>query len=245
MGPSWATFMMQYPLHGGYDTAEGVQFLPAISSISEGARNSSASEGAPNSSASEGASAIPTVTQDSEGEEYTMPNMINLETAGYRRSPRIASQPAKRYSFVSILSKFCAFGVLMATAIQEPSVAFSHAQTCVDAAVHQCTVMNTNFDSTINDLHHMALSAAKSGNECYTFHEMLKQDDASDFIEAMLKETKAHEDRGHWEVVKRSSMPAGMKTIQAIWSFKRKRFPSGLLDKYKARLSAHGGMQQW
>ena len=36
-----------------------------------------------------------------------------------------------------------------------------------------------------------------------------------------------------------------MKTIQAIWSFKRKRLPSGIIDKYKARLCAHGGMQQW
>jgi hypothetical protein len=36
-----------------------------------------------------------------------------------------------------------------------------------------------------------------------------------------------------------------MKTIQAIWSFKRKRFPDGTLNKYKARLCTHGGMQQW
>ena len=31
----------------------------------------------------------------------------------------------------------------------------------------------------------------------------------------------------------------------AIWSFKRKRFPDGTIMKYKARLCAHGGMQQW
>ena len=36
-----------------------------------------------------------------------------------------------------------------------------------------------------------------------------------------------------------------MKTIQAIWSFKRKRFPDGTLNKHRARLCAHGGMQQW
>ena len=36
-----------------------------------------------------------------------------------------------------------------------------------------------------------------------------------------------------------------MKTIQAIWSFKRKRYPDGTLNKHKARLCAHGGMQQW
>ena len=36
-----------------------------------------------------------------------------------------------------------------------------------------------------------------------------------------------------------------MKTIQAIWSFKRNCFPDGTLNKHKARLCAHGGMQQW
>ena len=74
---------------------------------------------------------------------------------------------------------------------------------------------------------------------------MLKQDDSAEFIKAMVKETRDHESRGHWEVVKRSSLPIGTKTIQAIWSFKRKRFPDGTLNKYKARLCAHGGMQQW
>ena len=70
---------------------------------------------------------------------------------------------------------------------------------------------------------------------------MLQQEDAPDFVEAMQTEIRAHESRGHWVVVKRSSIPAGVKTIQAIWSFKRKRFPSGELDKHKARLCVHVG----
>ena len=36
-----------------------------------------------------------------------------------------------------------------------------------------------------------------------------------------------------------------MKTIQAIWYFKRKRFPDSTLNKHKARLCAHCEMQQW
>src|SRR6056300_1305894 len=40
------------------------------------------------------------------------------------------------------------------------------------------------------------------------------------------------------------NLPA-TKSILAIWSFKRKRFPDGRLNKHKARLCAHGGMQQW
>ena len=74
---------------------------------------------------------------------------------------------------------------------------------------------------------------------------MLKQDDASDFIKAMEKESNDHSSRGHWEIVKRFEIPPGVKTIQEIWSFKRKRFPDGTLNKHKACLCAHGGMQQW
>ena len=33
--------------------------------------------------------------------------------------------------------------------------------------------------------------------------------------------------------------------MEGIWSFKRKRFPSGALMKHKAQLCAHGGMQIW
>jgi hypothetical protein len=42
-----------------------------------------------------------------------------------------------------------------------------------------------------------------------------------------------------------SDMPENTKTIMSIWSFKRKRYPDGMLNKHKARLCAHGGMQTW
>jgi hypothetical protein len=31
----------------------------------------------------------------------------------------------------------------------------------------------------------------------------------------------------------------------SIWSFKRKRYPDGTLNKHKAKLCAHDGMQTW
>ena len=89
----------------------------------------------------------------------------------------------------------------------------------------------------------MALVAGKENNEIYTFREMLKQEDSADFVKAMLKEANDNENREHWEIMLRTNMPKGIKTIMAIWSFKRKRFPDGSLNKHKARLCAHGGMQ--
>ena len=44
-------------------------------------------------------------------------------------------------------------------------------------------------------------------------------------------------------MVPRSAKPYDVKSILAIWAFRRKRFPDGLINKHKARLCAHGGMQ--
>ena len=87
-------------------------------------------------------------------------------------------------------------------------------------------------------------------NEFYTFQEMMKQDDKTEFITAMLKEIDDHESQYHWTLMRRKDIspeclnPTTVKAdiIMLIWSFKRKRFPDGRLMKYKDRLCAHGGM---
>ena len=48
--------------------------------------------------------------------------------------------------------------------------------------MYQCNVINANFDGTLNEIHHMVLAAGKSNNEIYTYAEMLKQDDSSEFL---------------------------------------------------------------
>ena len=106
-------------------------------------------------------------------------------------------------------------------------------------------MINANFDGSLNEIHQMVLAAGKSNNENYTFREMLKQGDPSDFMKAVVKESNDHSSCGHWEIVKRFEIPPVAKTIQAIWSFKRKRFPDGTLNKHKAHLCTHGVMQQF
>ena len=41
----------------------------------------------------------------------------------------------------------------------------------------------------------MVLLAGKENNETFTFRDMLKQDDAADFVKAMLNEANNHETR--------------------------------------------------
>ena len=74
---------------------------------------------------------------------------------------------------------------------------------------------------------------------------MLKQPDAADFIHAIIKEADDHESRDYWDVVPRWEKPPDVKAILDIWAFKQKRFPAGCINKHKARLCDHVGMQQY
>ena len=73
----------------------------------------------------------------------------------------------------------------------------------------------------------------------------MQQPDALQFVEAMDKKIDYQQSRGYLDIVQRSTVPSGTKTIQAVWSFKRKCYPDGTLNNHKAWLCAHGGMQQW
>ena len=61
----------------------------------------------------------------------------------------------------------------------------------------------------------------------------------------MVVEVSAHEERNHWTMFLKSSLPVGAKKIRSIWSFKIKLFPDGSLNKHKAIICAHGGMKRW
>ena len=97
-------------------------------------------------------------------------------------------------------------------------------------------LVEKNFDGTLNFLAHYVFAAGKENNETYTFHEMLKQDNCNDFVDAIQVEVNAHQTREHWEIIPCSQMPKGMKTIIEIWSFKLKHLPNELLNKHKAQL---------
>ena len=106
-------------------------------------------------------------------------------------------------------------------------------------------------DGALLDTHPLAmlvtwtrsLIAKRSDPDTMTLTEAMKQLDREQFIEAMIKEVTAHTEKGHWEVVRKATVPWGNKPILAVWSMKRKRDPAGDIIKWKARLCAHGGMQ--
>ena len=61
---------------------------------------------------------------------------------------------------------------------------------------------------------------------------------------AMQKDISDHENRKPWKLFHQSETKGGKK-IMAIWYFRRKRDNIiGKVTKYKARICAHGGMQE-
>ncbi len=73
----------------------------------------------------------------------------------------------------------------------------------------------------------------------------MQEKDYHDFVLAMVREVDDHKKQGHWTIMQHCDMPPNLKTIMSIWSFKQKQYPDGTLNKHKARLCAHGGMQTW
>jgi hypothetical protein len=89
-----------------------------------------------------------------------------------------------------------------------------------------------------------ALKATSDPDTMY-YHEAMKEPDAQEFRTAMTKEVDDHTGKRHWEIVRRSQVPAGVKVLPAVWSMKRKRrIATREVYKWKARLNVGGHMQK-
>ena len=161
-----------------------------------------------------------------------MPNMTNLESTDIRGSASFAKKPRK-YGLFAKLS----LSVVGAREVDYNPHIFL---TRVDQHIQE---INRHFGGTLN-LYGPIVSAENQEQKCtHTFKEMLLQTDKSHFILSMSKEVESHEARSHWTLTKKRY--GNIKTILSIWHFKCKRFPYRRLIKYKARICAHEGMQQW
>ncbi len=113
-----------------------------------------------------------------------------------------------------------------------------------NSLVHHFEEANEHCNGTLNKYHFVSLLTDAGSNKVITYHQAFKQDNWCNFVTAMEKEVIYHGIRGHWDLVHHSTIPVGNKLIKGIWSFKRNHFPDGQLNKHKARLCAHGGMQR-
>lgn len=97
-------------------------------------------------------------------------------------------------------------------------------------------------EECIEGLEHplMAYKAHADPDTMY-LHQALKEDDAVEFIKAMLKEVNDQMENGNFEIIKRSKVPFGVMILRAVWQMKRKRdIKTREVKKYKARLNLDG-----
>jgi hypothetical protein len=76
--------------------------------------------------------------------------------------------------------------------------------------------LNGLFDNTINNICHQIHEFTTSDNECYTYSQMLQQEDYKQFFQAMEIELDDHETINHWTLMLQKDMPTEAKTIMAI-----------------------------
>ena len=174
-----------------------------------------------------------------------MPTMINLQEGGLRRSAQI--QAAK--NLISCFTYFsfgtCASEFEISNKLEENKIGTGFGATFTQRILAKKDLLEQNIDGTQNILNPVSQCfSSLADNETYNFKEAMEQEDSADFVLAMLKEIKDHEDRKHWVYCRRAEL-RNVQTIMAIRSFKRKRAPDGRLLKHKAMLCAHGGQQRW
>ncbi len=91
----------------------------------------------------------------------------------------------------------------------------------------------------------LAYAATADPNTMY-LDQAMREPGSDKCKEAMQKEIQDHKDWGHWDVVLCSSLPNGTLILPAVWSMKCKRWLSTReIYKWKARLTIHGGKQQY
>ncbi len=148
---------------------------------------------------------------------------------------------SSKHACLVLFSSFCAIGVELECRVHSHQVLLQ-SSSLLSNAIDSYHQVNSLYDGTINCFSTLAQSSLAS-NETFHYREALQQSDRIEFIKAMMHEVDDHETQKHWTLMKRSDLPLGTKTIMAIWSFKCKRYPDGMLNKHKAHLCAHGAMQ--
>lgn len=144
-----------------------------------------------------------------EGDALHMQPMVNLETAdtnSRQRSHSVKAQEADTTKETTSLSQynfFSHFGVDRLLA----ALSVNHAgykllsdysfSSFFFRSVERFHHLNNYYDGAFYILSNFAYAALNNPNGTYTLREMLKQDDVTNFVEAMIKEVDDHESRKH------------------------------------------------
>jgi hypothetical protein len=104
---------------------------------------------------------------------------------------------------------------------------------------------NEDFDPGINDMLLNNLDpifyAMQMQNPNVLTHAQMKQQvDANKIIDAQRPEIEGLMDINTFEFIPKINLPPKTRYLDLIWTYRRKRRPSGSIKKYKARLCVNG-----
>jgi len=83
-----------------------------------------------------------------------------------------------------------------------------------------------------------------STGDTLTQSAMLKRPDKAQFITAQQSEIQGLVDSGVFSIHPIAHLPPRARLLNAIWSYKHKRLPTGAFHKYKSRLCSDGSQQR-
>ena len=115
----------------------------------------------------------------------------------------------------------------------------------ITLAVNECVYSGPQLTPICQDIspHFLSAKTGLSKEDNPGWKEAMAGDEAQQYWEAAKTEIATLEKMEAWDVVPISSVPKGQPILGTLWTFKRKRLPSGVIKKYKARLTARGDMQ--
>jgi len=101
-----------------------------------------------------------------------------------------------------------------------------------------------SFLTGVSPVAHSATTGPSPG-DTLTQSAMLKAPDSAKFIKAQVPEIQNLHQSGVFSYHPIHTLPPRVKLLNAIWSYRRKRTPSGVFRKYKARICTDGSQQQY
>jgi len=109
-------------------------------------------------------------------------------------------------------------------------------------AANECGYAGTREDLVVNWVHPFFLKAKSeaSKGDNPSWKQAMNGPFKKEYWEAAVKEVETLEGMDAWEVVDKTD---DMNVLQGTWAFKCKRFPDGLIKKFKARFCARGDQQ--
>eukprot|EP00956_Cyclotella_meneghiniana_P033325 scaffold95021_cov33-Cyclotella_meneghiniana.AAC.1 len=109
-------------------------------------------------------------------------------------------------------------------------------------AANDCGYKGSRYDFICNWVHPLFLKAKSeaSKEDNPSWKQAMSGPFKEEYWQAAVKEIETLESMDAWEVVDRTD---DMNVIPSIWAFKLKRFPDGMVKKFKARFCARGDKQ--